>query len=233
VAWLHDGKRHNGIVASFATLATDPAARLDELALALAAELRPVDEAGALARLDALGDEVRATAAGYDDGAGESGELEALVVVLGERHGFGGAGDEYDHPDNSMLDLVLERGEGLPIALSVVYVETARRAGIALDGVGLSGHFVVGRFRAGASPVLLDAFDHGARVGAANPAEVRPWSAHETALRMLNNLVGSYMRRNDLGRALRAAEMRLELPLDPPLAQALAAELRALRARLN
>jgi hypothetical protein len=50
---------------------------------------------------------------------------------------------------------------------------------------------------------------------------------------MLNNLVGSYGRRNDLGRAIRAAELRLELPLARPAAEALGAELRSLRARLN
>jgi hypothetical protein len=50
---------------------------------------------------------------------------------------------------------------------------------------------------------------------------------------MLNNLVGSYTRRNDLGRAIRAAEMRLELSLEPDLREALAADLRGLRARLN
>ena len=50
---------------------------------------------------------------------------------------------------------------------------------------------------------------------------------------MLNNLVGSYTRRNDLGRAIRAAEMRLELSLQDGLREALAAELRGLRARLN
>jgi hypothetical protein len=67
------------------------------------------------------------------------------------------------------------------------------------------------------------------------PEDVRPWGAHETALRMLNNLVGSYTRRNDIGRAIRAAEMRLELvhAAGPRAAQAYGAELRALRARLN
>jgi regulator of sirC expression with transglutaminase-like and TPR domain len=167
-------------------------------------------------------------------------ELDALAEVLGTRHGFAGARADYDHPDNSMIDLVLERGSGLPIALSVVYVETARRAGIALDGVGLSGHYVVGQFSATgppATPVLLDPFAGGVRIAlpgaAAHAGEVRPWGAHETALRMLNNLVGSYARRSDLGRAIRAAELRLELPLERELAAALGAELRGLRARLN
>ena len=211
----------------FAMLAADPAARLDALALALAAELRTVDAGAALARLDELAGEVRAVA----DATG--GELAALRVVLGERHGFAGAEEEYDHPGHSMLDLVLERRRGLPIALSLVYVETARRAGVALDGVGLSGHYVVGQFRPGVAPVLLDPFNGGRPIVAPNPSEVRPWPAHETALRMLNNLVGSYTRRNDLGRAIRAAEMRLELSLQPDLREALAAELRGLRARLN
>ena len=211
----------------FAEIAADPAARLDALALALAAEFRDVDEDAALAQLDELAAEVRDEAAGRD-------ELAALAEVLGERHGFAGAQEEYDHPDHSMLDLVLERRRGLPIALSVVYVEVARRASIALDGVGLPGHYVVAQFRGTfRPPILLDPFAGGKRIEAAESPGVRVWGPHETVLRMLNNLVGSYTRRNDLGRAIRAAEMRLALPLDAGLAEALAAELRGLRARLN
>lgn len=218
-----------GLVARFRTLAHDPAAGLAALALAMAAEFRDVDEEAALARLDELGAEVAGAAATMD-------ELDALGAVLGGRHGFDGAREEYDHPDNSMIDLVLQRARGLPITLSVVYVETARRAGIALDGVGLRGHYVVGRFSAGGrAPVLLDPFAGGTRVSTPPlpDAAVRPWGTHETALRMLNNLVGSYTRRNDLGRAIRAAELRLELPLERDLAEALGTELRGLRARLN
>jgi regulator of sirC expression with transglutaminase-like and TPR domain len=64
-------------------------------------------------------------------------------------------------------------------------------------------------------------------------ADVRPWGAHETALRMLTNLVHSYRRRGDLTHALRAAEMRLALPSDPLRAGALRQEWLSLQSRLN
>jgi regulator of sirC expression with transglutaminase-like and TPR domain len=218
--------RDNGVVgiASFAELAVRDEPPLDELALALAAEFRDVDAQRALARLDELGEEV---------GRNGGEPLEAVVAVLGRRHGFTGDREQYDDPANSMLDIVLQRGRGLPILLSVVYVEVARRAGIALAGVGLPGHYVVARFDP-PPPVLLDPFDGGVPLDELPKLEhVRPWGVHETVLRMLNNLVGSFARRNDVGRAIRAAEMRLELPLGPQPVEALGAELRSLRARLN
>ncbi len=132
-----------------------------------------------------------------------------------------------------MLDVVLERRRGLPILLSVVYVEVARRAGVALAGVGLPGHFVVGHFGV-TPPVLLDPFAGGAPVAAEHPAGlVRPWHAHEIALRMLNNLVGSYRRRGDIASAIRAASMRLDLPTGPAMHDAMRQELLAMQAQLN
>ncbi len=210
-------------VAPFSVLAARAEPPLDQLALAIAAQFREADSDAALARLDELGGEVRRA----------GGEAPAtLTEVLGRRHGYAGDRDRYEDPANSMLDIVLERRRGLPILLSVVYVEVARRAGLQLHGVGLAGHFVVGRFDP-RPVILLDPFDGGAVIAAEAPEDVRPWGAHETALRILNNLVGSYARRNDIGRAIRAAEMRLELPVGGPPAEALGAELRALRARLN
>jgi regulator of sirC expression with transglutaminase-like and TPR domain len=210
-------------VAPFSVLAARQDPPLDQLALSIAAELREVDTATALSRLDTLGEEVAAA---------EGDRLAALVDVLAHRHGYAGDDDDYDDPSNSMLDIVIERRRGLPIVLSVLYVEVARRAGLVLAGVGLPGHYVVGRFDPG-PPLLLDPFGGGAPIDADDPEHVRPWNPHETALRMLNNLVGSYARRSDLGRAIRAAEMRLELNVPGAPREALGAELRALRARLN
>ena len=210
----------------FAALAGTSDPPLDELALAMAAEFKQVDSDAALAELDRLGGELGPPTGDPAD------EVEALRELLGRRYGFAGEREDYDHPDNSMLDLVLERRRGLPILLSVVYVEVARRRGIALQGVGLPGHYVAGHFGQD-PPLLLDPFGGGAPLEVAAPLGLRPWGTHETALRMLNNLVGSYLRRSDLARAIRAAELRLELPLAEREAAEAGAELRSLRARLN
>jgi regulator of sirC expression with transglutaminase-like and TPR domain len=213
---------------AFEDLATVPDATLDRLALALAAEFGPVDATGALRRLDRLGAELARAL----DGAPRSPHAEARAVahVLGTVHGFKGDTDEYDRPENSMLDRVLERRRGLPILLSAVYVETARRADVPLAGVGLPGHFVVAHFGA-REPLLLDPFGGGTPITVDGP--VRPWTPRETAMRMLNNLVPAYRRRGDLTRALRAAELRLGLPSHPDDRERLRSELAALRAALN
>lgn len=215
-------------IPDFAALAARGKPSLDELALALAAEFRPVDAEHALAELDRFGEELRDLSGGSPED-----EAEACRQLLGERHGLAGDRERYDHPDNSMLDLVLARRKGLPILLSVVYVEAARRAGIALAGVGLPRHYVVGHFGA-EPPLLLDPFRGGVLIETDTSAElVRPWGPHETALRMLNNLVGAYRGRGDLANAIRAAELRLALPVAGDLLEQLGVEARALRARLN
>ena len=213
----------------FSSLAAAADAAEEELALALSAELRDdTDREGALARLDRLGEEL-AVAAGGDPEA----EARACGELLGGIHDLHGDQEEYDNPRNSMLDLVLERRRGLPIALSVVYVAAARRAGIPLAGVGLPGHFVVGHFGA-SPPLLLDPFRRGVRVETDAPRQLlRPWSPQETALRMLNNLVAAYAKRMRVGEAIVAARLRLDLPLPDEERDRLELELRGLEARLN
>jgi regulator of sirC expression with transglutaminase-like and TPR domain len=215
--------------ADFETLAAVPDPPVEELALALAAELREPDREATLARLDALGEQLAALAAG----GGPQAEVWACGELLGGRHGLAGDREEYDNPDTSQLDLVLERRRGLPIALSVVYVATARRAGIPLAGVGLPGHFVVAHFGA-SPPLVLDPFGGGVPVVVQAPARlVRPWSPHETALRMLNNLVPAYTRRARLGDAIVASRLRLALPLPDAERARVEEELVSLQARLN
>src|SRR3954449_10384668 len=127
---------------SFETLARRADAQLDELALAMAAEFRPVEAGAALAALGTLGGELRSMLA-ESDGT-PAAEARACAELLGERHGFAGDRERYDEPGNSMLDRVLAGRRGLPVLRSVVDVERTRRAGVALFGVGLPGHYVVG-----------------------------------------------------------------------------------------
>ena len=216
---------------SFAELVADPEPPIDRLALALAAEFRDVDWRAAGERLDRLGREVADCLS--DAPRAPHREAAACRLVLSDRHGFVGNHSDYGDPRNSMLDLVLERRLGLPISLSVLWVAVARRAGVALEGVGLPGHYVVGHFGA-TPPLLLDPFGGGELVRDEFPEPlVRPWSAHETVLRMLNNLVRSWLERGDLTRALRAADLRLAVPTDEETHAQYVSERASLQARLN
>lgn len=211
----------------FPVLAASADAPLDELALALAAEFRPVDADRALARLDRL-------AACVDpDAIGPYAELEAVVEVLGGPRGFSGDRDTYDEPGNAMLDLVLERRRGLPALLGVVYAEVGRRAGIPLAGVELSGHAVCAHV-GGPELLLVDPFNGGHPIlSAGTPDLVHPASPQEIALHVLTELLHGSLRRWDLGCAVRAARLRLLLPAPDADRERYEREARALAARLN
>jgi len=216
---------------SFEDLAREPEPPIERLALALAAEFRDVNWTEAGERLDRLGREVSDCLS--DAPPAPHREAAACRLVLRHRHGFEGNRSDYGDPGNSMLDLVLERRLGLPISLSVLWVGVGRRAGVAFAGVGLPGHYVVGHFGVD-PPLLLDPFGGGELVRDEMPPElVRPWGAHETALRMLNNLVRSWVERGDLTRALRAADLRLAVPTDNETHAQYVNERASLQARLN
>jgi regulator of sirC expression with transglutaminase-like and TPR domain len=139
-------------VARFVELVGQPDPPLDRAALAIAAGPEPtLDPTPWLAELDQL-------AAGV-------GSLDALVHRLFVKEGFAGNQRNYHDPRNSLLNHVLARKLGIPITLAVLTIEVGRRAGIALEGVGMPGHFLV---RAPGTDDYLDVFAGGTRMG---PAE--------------------------------------------------------------
>jgi regulator of sirC expression with transglutaminase-like and TPR domain len=91
----------------------------------------------------------------------EPGRLAALRFFLSETCGFKGNDEDYYDPKNSFLNEVLDRRTGIPITLSVVYIEVGRRLGLPLFGVGLPGHFVV-KHQEGGRMQFIDPF-HGGR----------------------------------------------------------------------
>jgi regulator of sirC expression with transglutaminase-like and TPR domain len=212
----------------FAALGRAPegAIRLAEAALWIAAtEYADLDVAAWLRRLDALGAGA-ARAVGPESGADEA--ATALGRLLFEREGFRGNAEEYYDPRNSFLNDVLDRRLGIPITLSVVYLDVAAAAGVTAHGVGLPGHFVVRVERAGETR-LVDPF-HGGRLLSDSegdclalvrrvlrqpvpfdPTWLRPVTTVEIVARMLTNLKGVYVRASDWPRALRTAECLVAL----------------------
>jgi regulator of sirC expression with transglutaminase-like and TPR domain len=87
--------------------------------------------------------------------------IAGLVRYLFCELGFTGASDEYFDPRASYLNEVLDRRTGIPISLSIVYMEVARRAGFRVDGVGLPGHFIV-KHPQPEGDVYVDPFNQGA-----------------------------------------------------------------------
>ena len=129
--------------------APDDAFLLDEAALCIAASAQPgLDVAASLARLDELA------------AACASPSFAAVREELFVRQGFTGATENYGDPRNSFLDAVLTSKRGIPISLSVVVIEVARRLGIVVHGIGMPGHFLVQA--EGADDIWCDPYFDGA-----------------------------------------------------------------------
>ena len=91
--------------------------------------------------------------------ADDKAKLATLNKYLFTERGFHGSRADYYHRANSYLNEVLDDREGLPIALSVLYMELGRRVGLNIQGVGLPGHFVVKHVPAKGAEQLIDVFD--------------------------------------------------------------------------
>ncbi|MBZ0235822.1 MAG: transglutaminase-like domain-containing protein [Deltaproteobacteria bacterium] len=199
-------------------LALSPS-RLDLVALAIARlDDDPFDDDEALATLDEWGESVRRAAVGRSREA----TVEVLAAMLGGKLGLRGDTDQYDDPENSFLPRVLERRLGLPILLSIVYIEVGRRAGVPLFGLALPGHFVVAyrRPQRNAGQIVLDPFRSGRELSDADVEEIGfrssapitpdmfgPATPYTIATRTLRNLLGSYQRRKRWQKARTVAQL--------------------------
>lgn len=86
--------------------------------------------------------------------------VRAMQRYLFESCGFTGNKKNYNDPDNSFLNRVLERKVGIPISLSCVYLLVGWRLNLLVHGVGLPGHFIVGH-RISRGVVHIDPFNNG------------------------------------------------------------------------
>ncbi|MGW7251937.1 transglutaminase family protein [Streptomyces decoyicus] len=199
------------------------------LCLLIGAEADPApDEAG----LDAAQIELDRLAGllPFSPAGGPGAWARNLAELLGTRCGFGGSPADYRRLESSLLHEVLRRRRGLPILLSVVWMEVARRAGAPVYGVALPGHFVVGFGDPAGAHVLADPFaggrllteeDAGLLVAGAtgeplNERMMTPADPLEIVLRVLNNIrAWAQARPEHSAVQLWALELSLLLPSHP------------------
>ncbi|AJC56161.1 MULTISPECIES: transglutaminase-like domain-containing protein [Streptomyces] len=185
----------------FAAAAREERPDLALLCLLIGAEADPgLDEAGvdaAQIELDRLAGLLPHSPAG-----GPGAWARNLAELLGSREGFVGSPGAYRRLESSLLHEVLRRRHGLPILLSVVWLEVARRAGAPVYGVALPGHFVVGLGDPAGRHVLADPFEGGrpltdqdaamivagATGEALTPGMLTPAGPLEIVQRILNNI---------------------------------------------
>jgi len=123
--------------------------------------------------------------------------------ILFDEENLRGNRDNYYDPDNSFLNRVLDRRMGIPITLSLIYIEVAGRLGLDVRGIGLPGHFITALYHE-SGKVFIDPFNRGeirtdddcraiirnhlGETGATDPNWLEPVSRKEFLIRMLRNL---------------------------------------------
>lgn len=210
----------------FATLIGLPqgAFRLAEGALLIAHEEYPsLDVAAYLQRLDTMAAAIQAR-------LGLELDPQRIVAQINrylfDEEGFRGNQGNYYDPRNSFLNDVLDRKTGIPITLSVLYLDIGRQVGLPTVGVGMPGHFIV-QYAAHGAPFWIDPFHGGeilhhddcvARVEQIYDQKVtwdeeylRPVSDHDILVRMLYNLKAIYAHQGEYPRALSVVERLLLL----------------------
>jgi regulator of sirC expression with transglutaminase-like and TPR domain len=139
--------------------------------------------------------------------------------------GFHGNGEDYYDPLNSCLNEVLIRRSGIPISLSVLYIEVARRLQRPVYGIGLPGHFLA-QYADREYATFIDTFHGGTLLSSGDcrelaqriagvdvqtqPDLLKPVTKRHILLRMLNNLRAVYLRRQNYPKAVRVLDLLLQ-----------------------
>ena len=192
-------------------------ARLDE---------EEVDVEAYTKQLNRMAEEVKAK---LPADVSEAKKLEALNEYLFKQNGFHGSRTDYYNRFNSYLNRVLDDREGLPITLSILYMELAAHLGLKMEGVGLPAHFVVRHLPKEGEPQLIDVFDGGKPLSREDAgkrvreltgedvteAQLAPVSERQILQRMLGNLLGLAQQKSDKEAVLRYVEAMLII--DPSL----------------
>ena len=141
--------------------------------------------------------------------------------------GYAGNFDNYYDPRNSFLNEVIDRRVGIPITLSILYMEVGRRVGVTLQGISFPGHFLA-KCVTDQGVIVLDPFNRGASLCEADLRErlrqsggsaadlqtpisalLRPATPHEILLRLARNLKAIYIEARDREKAIAMSNLIL------------------------
>jgi regulator of sirC expression with transglutaminase-like and TPR domain len=143
--------------------------------------------------------------------------IESINEILFVQEGLRGNVENYYDPRNSYLNEVLDRRLGIPISLCVIYMEIAKRISFPIKGIGFPGHFLV-KHVANDRDIIIDAFNLG-RILTQNDCQelldkiyngtvlmnaslLQPMGKRTILTRMLYNLKGVYIQREQYHKAL-------------------------------
>ena len=165
-----------------------------------------------------------------DDEDDSLARANMLSEYLFDEVGFSANQEDYYDPRNSYLNEVLERRLGIPITLSLLYMEVGKRLDMDLEGVGMPGHFLV-RVKSGLEDILVDPFHRGIILSEQECArrlqqivgDTVAWdkryvagvSGRELITRILRNLRAIYAAANDYERVSRVDEWINALQVPP------------------
>jgi regulator of sirC expression with transglutaminase-like and TPR domain len=204
-----------------AALLGTPDVRLDVAALEIASiETPALDPQPYLAMLDGMASGI---ASSLPAGAAGREFLAAANEYFFKQLGFHGNQTDYNDPRNNCLNYVLDRRTGIPIALSVVYIEVARRLGRPVTGIGLPGHFIV-EYNDGEFAAYIDPFHLGRlltaddcrqlareRTGSdADATALAPVGTRYILVRMLNNMRSAYFRGEQFEKMVAVTDLLLQ-----------------------
>jgi regulator of sirC expression with transglutaminase-like and TPR domain len=222
------------VIDAFFQAAGGPEPDLATAALLLARIEHPMfDPAPYLERLDDIGRKARHHMAGIRGESCEAGKarVQALNEYLFTEMGFTGNKKDYDDPRNSFLHEVLDRQLGIPITLSVLYMEVARRAGLVVQGLNFPGHFLVrpmvGAGDSDTERMVIDPFHGGVALsledcirllpdgmednGLVERALRSPATTRQILVRMLHNLKRVYVRMRSFPQARTVTDILIAL----------------------
>lgn len=152
--------------------------------------------------------------------------IQTINQYLFEELRFTGNNRDYYDPRNSYLNEVLDRKLGIPLSLSILYLEIAQRLNFPMVGIGMPGHFLI-RPNFEDAGIFVDAFNQGEilfpedcetrlqqvyqQPVKLDPAFLEPISNRQILVRMLTNLKFIYVNHNNYEKALQVINSLLIL----------------------